>query len=689
MNDSFEKFTLKIASPFWPELRSLSKDRRLIGVGDVLSSLYAVPLAVIGVVWLISATNLKILQAEISFFALFLVLILIFNRLQFFFIVEIRANRFGTVASSFSGMIEWIAILLFGPTAIWLSLIWPIYEFLRDWLSSPSTAGRWGNFRTLSLELANRTLIMLLTLSVYQSLGGMYPFPGISPVSILLGMTAILVGFVLSLLLWSVYTIYHSWVQVVLSGRENLKALLQFFLIGFTVQYLVYPFSILAAGLYVDNGLFEFLFFLVGILITAILARQMSWAVESSRQQARELEQLEQLSRASLESTPERDQLTDNLANFVPMMFPSGKTLIWLFPNQILLKEPEDWTISPESMCTWLMRQDQIFSFRINEPLPWEDRNQKHNPLIIAPIRDTETGEIIGGILLDLHTLVHPWDQRALNNLKPGMQALAAVIASALRQEQLYTNTLQLQRVSQELKTAGSIQFSLLPYSFPNIPGWQMAVTYKPVGETSGDFYDVINLPDGKVGLVIADVVDKGVGPALYMAISRTLLRTYAYALHNKPENVLFATNQRILQDTRANLFVTIFFGILQPSTGELVYCNAGHHPPLIVGSSRNNGFHELGRTGIPVGIEEDARWDRASISIKPGETMVLYTDGIPDAQNEKGEFYTLDSFQQAGIRHHGNSAEIVQNKMIDSVQAFVGDAPQFDDITLMVLVRE
>jgi sigma-B regulation protein RsbU (phosphoserine phosphatase) len=173
------------------------------------------------------------------------------------------------------------------------------------------------------------------------------------------------------------------------------------------------------------------------------------------------------------------------------------------------------------------------------------------------------------------------------------------------------------------------------------------------------------------------------------MAISRTLLRTYAYALHEKPENVLFATNQRILQDTRANLFVTTFIGILQPDTGELVYCNAGHHPPLLFGNSRDHGFVELGRTGIPIGIEEDATWGRASVSIQPGEMMLLYTDGIPDAQNEQGEFFTLELLQQTGSGNLGHPAEVVQDQMINSVRTFVGDAPQFDDITLMVLVRE
>jgi sigma-B regulation protein RsbU (phosphoserine phosphatase) len=253
----------------------------------------------------------------------------------------------------------------------------------------------------------------------------------------------------------------------------------------------------------------------------------------------------------------------------------------------------------------------------------------------------------------------------------------------------VYARSLELQRVTQELKWAGSIQSSLLPYSFPNIPGWQLALTLKPAGETSGDFFDVIPLGNEKVGLVIADVLDKGIGPALYMAISRTLIRTYAIELDSQPDTVFFATNERILSDTTSNLFVTAFYGVLDPESGELTYCNAGHNPPYLVSSNNSEGIQELGRNAIPIGITEDATWGNNTITLLPGDALILYTDGIPEAQNETGELFGEKTLLDVIRANKGKSAGDLQASILDAVHKFVGDAPQYDDITIMVLVRD
>jgi sigma-B regulation protein RsbU (phosphoserine phosphatase) len=235
---------------------------------------------------------------------------------------------------------------------------------------------------------------------------------------------------------------------------------------------------------------------------------------------------------------------------------------------------------------------------------------------------------------------------------------------------------------------AGNIQASLLPNSFPDMDGWQFAVTLAPAGETSGDFFDIIPLSEGKIGFVIADVLDKGVGPALYMTLSRTLIRTYATEFDLQPDLVFFATNERILKDTRANLFVTAFFGVLDPVTGELTYCNAGHNPPYFLGSQNGCEPIPLEKTGFPIGIDEDATWNRDHIEINPGDVLVLYTDGVPDAQNLDGDFFKQDALVNVVQEHLGESAETLQKSILDAVYDFVGDAPPFDDITLMVLRR-
>jgi hypothetical protein len=134
----------------------------------------------------------------------------------------------------------------------------------------------------------------------------------------------------------------------------------------------------------------------------------------------------------------------------------------------------------------------------------------------------------------------------------------------------------------QELALAGRVQASLLPGAPPAILGWQAAATWKPARETSGDFYDFVSLPDGRIGIVIADVVDKGMGAALLMALSRTLIRSYAVDYPDHPEELLRVANQRIISDIRSGLFVTMFYGIIDPVSGSLTYCNAGHPPPYL-----------------------------------------------------------------------------------------------------------
>jgi len=219
--------------------------------------------------------------------------------------------------------------------------------------------------------------------------------------------------------------------------------------------------------------------------------------------------------------------------------------------------------------------------------------------------------------------------------------------------------------------------------------GWQLAVTLAPAGETSGDFFDVIPLEDGKVGIVLADVLDKGIGPALYMALSRTLIRTYAIEFELQPDIVLYATNERILKDTRANLFVTTFYGILDPEAGTLTYANAGHNPPILVRADNAPEIHLLTRTGSPIGIQEEAAWERTTVDIYPGDGLILYTDGIPEAQNADEEFFRMENLELVIKENLGQSAEGLQRSILDAVYQFLGETPPQDDITLMVLKRD
>jgi sigma-B regulation protein RsbU (phosphoserine phosphatase) len=244
-------------------------------------------------------------------------------------------------------------------------------------------------------------------------------------------------------------------------------------------------------------------------------------------------------------------------------------------------------------------------------------------------------------------------------------------------------------KMARELALAGEVQASFLPRELPHVPGWQLAVSLRPSRETSGDFYDVEWLPNGRLGILIGDVVDKGAGAALFMALSWILIRTYATQYPAQPELILSSVNRRILEDTAAQDFVTVFYGVLDPGTGELVYANAGHCPALLVRAQEQGAVQALCNTGMPLGLFQDVIWGQGVVQLAPGDVLVLYTDGITEARDAQREFFDEDRLRESLIANRGQPAETIRDAILGAVDEFVGDAPQSDDIGLVVVARE
>ncbi len=694
-----ERRLLTAAKRLWPELETMDGQDQTSGVFDVVGVLYSAPLVLVGLIWLMAVTDLPQIRSEWPTLALLLLLQLLFERLDFFLFVEVTPGTLSSWQSSLGPVVVWSAALIYGPNALWLFVIWWFIWFARTWRTAPSKRERWHAIRNLTFNLACVTLAGLIPLTLYEhwvggpALGGAFPLPGLTLPAVAPALVATFVWWLLSTLIWLPLFAFSARSRG-LRGR-SLRMYVRFWAVTAGSHFLVDPFAVLAAGLYSQNGLAVYLSLVAGLLLASFVAHQLSQAVERSQQRSRELEELEQLGRAMLTCCLEAANLPAVLQEHVPRMFPHGQIEIRSdlgpgLPDQTVLHHPHGWPPVPASAWEWLRTTQDAQVFPPGEPLPWHARPQlAGHAVVMAPILEVDSGRPLGGIYLSQNR-----DSRVVRNLMPAMQSLAALTASALNSAHVHAQAMVHQRVEQELALAWQIQASFLPEELPHVPGWQLAAALKPARETSGDFYDVIPLSNGRLGIVVADVADKGVGAALYMALTRTLIRTYAADHDGRPDKVLGATNQRILMDARAGLFVTVFYGILDPASGTLTYGNAGHPPPYLLSGANGDATRALGGNGMALGIVEDAAWENHVVQLAPETALLLYTDGVVDAQNHHKQLFgkarMLASAQAVADSSAwtGTRAEAIKEAMMTGVHEFVADAPQFDDITLMVVVR-
>ena len=237
-----------------------------------------------------------------------------------------------------------------------------------------------------------------------------------------------------------------------------------------------------------------------------------------------------------------------------------------------------------------------------------------------------------------------------------------------------------------ELDVARKMQQSILPTVFPQLPNCELYGHMVAAREVGGDFFDVVKLADGRYGLAIADVSGKGVPAAMFMMSSRTLLKGAAIGTPH-PGNVLREVNDVLEQDNESLMFVTLFYGVYDPATGELTYANGGHNPPLIVHSDGTS--MELPQTnGVALGVMGGMEYEQSKITLEPGDTAVFYTDGVSEAMNGENEEFGMDRFSQVFANAPPSGAIAANKAVFEAVQQFADGTPQSDDITCLVLRR-
>ncbi len=312
---------------------------------------------------------------------------------------------------------------------------------------------------------------------------------------------------------------------------------------------------------------------------------------------------------------------------------------------------------------------------------PAVDALREAGVALIVPL--VSQGELIGTLNLGPRLSEQDYstdDRRLLTTL--AAQAAPAIRVAQLVREQA-AEAAERERLEQEMRVATLIQQQFLPRELPNLEQWQIAAYYGPARAVGGDFYDFIEMRDGRIGIAVGDVTDKGVPAALVMARTHSVLRAEA-SRSDSPGEILARANALLEPEMPARMFVTCLFAILEPSTGRIVMANAGHNLPYI---RTDHGVVELRATGMPLGLLPGVTYEETEGVIAPGDNVLLYSDGLVEAHDRDQEMYGFPRLREEMATDDAGSELL--DRLLDTLHRFTGpDWEQEDDITLVTLRR-
>ncbi|MBS1796371.1 MAG: SpoIIE family protein phosphatase [Acidobacteria bacterium] len=301
---------------------------------------------------------------------------------------------------------------------------------------------------------------------------------------------------------------------------------------------------------------------------------------------------------------------------------------------------------------------------------------------VLAVPLSVNTGDVFGLVYADSPTTEATFSEEHLNILT----TLASVASIRVENARLLEERFQRERMERELELATEIQQSFQPSAPPQIAGYEFQGISFSCYEIGGDYYDFIARPDGRMLIALGDVSGKGTAAALLMSSLHAAIHAQVTA-QSEIEQIVKSVNQYLSDNTPANRFVTLFIAELTPETGSFKYINAGHNPPLI--GRVDGSVEQLQSGGFPLGIIPMADYEVGEMTLRPGEALVIYSDGVSEAANLKGEEFGVERLSQVVSRFLTSSASGLRDKVESALSTFTQTAPAGDDITLVIVKRK
>ncbi len=441
------------------------------------------------------------------------------------------------------------------------------------------------------------------------------------------------------------------------------------------------------------------------LFILKTLAAQIAVAVEDARlfnsqkEEAYYLNVMLQVSE-NLAATTDLNEALETVVRITPLLVGVARCAALLYrPSENKFAPAKVYGLSKDLQREFFrfeFRSDDQFAFakmyRDQAPLMIEDAaaSQLLRPefmqtfgihsLLLAPL--ITRGEIVGALIVDQGARPRRFSAHEIEVV----MGIANQAAVAIESARLGQSAEEKKRLDYELRLARQIQKSFLPDECPVISGYQICSLWQTAREVSGDFYDFVSLHGGRLGITIADVSDKGMAAAMFMALSRTILRTMAIGKPTARETVERA-NDLILADARSDMFVTVFYAILDPNAHRLSYVNAGHNPPLFYRADRKE-LTTLKQHGLALGVMEGIVLEEHAIQLAPGDLILMYTDGVTDAINSREEEFGAERLADLVSANAHLSVEGLVDEITRALTEYAGEGVRFDDVTMIALKR-